>query len=72
MTDTLGSWDPIHHDDMAALARKDAETFRSYLDWSDDPDVRAWAKAKSAARIADAVAEETLARAIRARLAVSA
>lgn len=48
-----------HHAYMAACARQNAETYRAYLTWSDDPAQRRWADllADAAERTADAEAE---------------
>jgi hypothetical protein len=56
-----------HHEHLARIARQEAATYRSYLDWSTDPDQREWAEKMARSCDLAAEAEETFARALEPR-----
>jgi hypothetical protein len=56
-----------HHETLARCARREATTYRSYLDFSTDPDQREWASRLARSQELAAEAEETFARALEAR-----
>jgi hypothetical protein len=56
-----------HHEGLARIARREAATYRSYLDFSTDPDQREWASRLARSQELAAEAEETFARALEAR-----
>jgi transglutaminase-like putative cysteine protease len=56
-----------HHETLARIARREAATYRSYLDWSTDPDQREWAEKLARSCEIAAEAEETFAAALEAR-----
>lgn len=63
---TLDYENPEHHETIARYARLDVETFRSYLEFADNPHLIAWATGRAQAAALSAEVEETFAAAIRA------
>jgi hypothetical protein len=61
-----------HHETLARIARREAANYRSYLDWSTDPDQREWAEKLARSCDLAAEAEEGFAGALKARAAVTA
>jgi hypothetical protein len=61
-----------HHENLARIARQEAATYRSYLDFSTDPDQREWASRLARSQELAAEAEEAFATALEARAAVTA
>jgi hypothetical protein len=61
-----------HHEQLARIARREAASYRSYLDWSTDRDQREWAEKLARSCEIAAEAEETFAAALEARAAVPA
>lgn len=57
-----------HHTAMAVLAQTNAETYRTYLEWAEDPAQRRWALAKAIAAELEATAEADYATALRERV----
>lgn len=57
-----------HHASLAESARKSAETYRRYLEWSTDPAQRRWAEALAAAADMEADAEAEYAATLRDRV----
>lgn len=53
-----------HYEEMAAIARRQAETFRSYLAWSEDEAERAWATQMTRAAELEAEAHAAFAKAL--------
>ncbi len=59
------------HEHGAACAGRLAANYRSYLDWSKDPDQRGWAERMAAAATVQAEAEATYATVLRQRQAAT-
>jgi hypothetical protein len=56
-----------HHDRCATYARQNAQTYRSYLTWSNDRAERDWARRMAKAAEAEAAAQSAFAAVLRAR-----
>jgi hypothetical protein len=56
-----------HHENLARIARREARTYRSYLDFSTDPDQREWASKLARSCDLAAEAEQAFAAALKAR-----